>query len=556
MSDQPAKPKSVSYNAARGPCTVCAEPGLPCSRCRVDYYCGKAHQKADYHRHRKGCGVLEMRSSPELKRHLVATRDIPAGTVIMRELPLVCFPRPYLLPGQMLCVVCCRQLAGSISAWRQCGACGWPVCGVSCAQADVHRAECQAFQRSGFKVSKGDLRRVDADWMNALSTLRTCLAADTLPQLRDLQDHLNSDDALKSCPADQMGMLMAMTFGRNRVFDKTVAWLQQKAGITWIPADKLRRAVAANQINGFCDDTTGGGRAVGGLARGALYSGLCILEHSCASNTYMLLEVDETGQRLVMVSRDVKKGEHLSVDYQDCPFRSMSERRRDCCTRGFLCRCVLCEDPTELGLYLSSPCCKRCSKREKMTYIDGKCGGCGEETAVTMAEPNAEFRRLQAQDNPRRWERFVEQFLWPKGPLHPTHCMVLHAKMQVVEALERSQLGYQILLTTDDEAVRWESLCGDVLRALEVIRPGANAYTQSVLLATYHVKGLQMKKSLAGPRSRTHNMDMARDSVKIILQLEKMMIAGRAKEVLEELKSDWKDVFAMPKERFDAFIAG
>lgn len=554
MADQPATP--VSYNAARGPCAVCSKPGLPCARCRVDYYCCKAHQKEDFDRHRKGCGVLEVRNSPELKRHLVATRDIPAGTVIMRELPLVSYPRPFLLPGQMLCVVCCQQLAGTLASWKQCGACGWPVCGVKCAQADAHRAECQAFQRSGFKVSKGDLKLVDADWLNALSTLRTCLAADSLPQLKALQDHLNSDDALRNCPGDQIGLLMGMTFARERVFDKTVAWLQGKARISWIPAEKLRRAVATNQINGFCDDTTGGGVVVGGLARGSLYSGLCILEHSCVSNTYSLLEVDETGQRLVMVSRDVKKGEHLSVDYQDSPFRSLSERRRDSCTRGFLCRCTLCEDPTEMGLYLSSPCCMRCSKPGKMTYINDKCSDCGEQTSNTMTEPKAEFQRLQAQSaNPRRWERFVGQFLWPKGPLHLNHHMVLHAKMQVVEALERAQLGYQDLDTTDDEAVRWESLCGDVLRALEVVRPGANGYMQSVLLATYHVRGLQAFKSLSGPRSRTDELAMTRGTVKIVMKLEKMMIAGRAKEVLDELKADWKEIFALPKALFDQFMA-
>lgn len=75
---------------------------------------------------------------------------------------------------------------------------------------------------------------------------------------------------------------MGMTFGRDRVFDKTVAWLQQKARISWIPADKLRRAVAANQINGFADDTTGGGRVVGGLAVSTLATGSVSL--SCQSS--------------------------------------------------------------------------------------------------------------------------------------------------------------------------------------------------------------------------------------------------------------------------------
>ena len=42
-----------------------------------------------------------------------------------------------------------------------------------------------------------------------------------------------------------------------------------------------------------------------------------------------------------------------------------------------------------------------------------------------------------------RWKQFVEQFMWPRGPLHKTHYMVLSAKMQVVSVLARSQQGIE-----------------------------------------------------------------------------------------------------------------
>ena len=79
--------------APTGPCAVCGAEGRPCSRCRVDYYCGKEHQTQDWARHKAGCGALLLRSDRRVGRHLVAARDIPAATVLMRERPLVVFPR-------------------------------------------------------------------------------------------------------------------------------------------------------------------------------------------------------------------------------------------------------------------------------------------------------------------------------------------------------------------------------------------------------------------------------------------------------------------------------
>ena len=61
----------------------------PCSRCYVDFYCGEEHQQQDHARHRSGCRVVEIRTDERLGRHLVAKEDIPAGTVIMREFPLI-----------------------------------------------------------------------------------------------------------------------------------------------------------------------------------------------------------------------------------------------------------------------------------------------------------------------------------------------------------------------------------------------------------------------------------------------------------------------------------
>ena len=71
---------------------MCGEEGPSCARCRLDFYCGKEHQLLDWPRHKRGCGALELRLDQRLGRHLVAAKDIPAGTVLIRERPAFLLP--------------------------------------------------------------------------------------------------------------------------------------------------------------------------------------------------------------------------------------------------------------------------------------------------------------------------------------------------------------------------------------------------------------------------------------------------------------------------------
>lgn len=72
-------------------CRVCGLPGKPCSRCGVDAYCERDHQLEDWPRHRAGCGALELLDAG---RRLRAAKDVPKGTVLVREAPSVIFPVP------------------------------------------------------------------------------------------------------------------------------------------------------------------------------------------------------------------------------------------------------------------------------------------------------------------------------------------------------------------------------------------------------------------------------------------------------------------------------
>lgn len=73
-----------------GKCQVCeAEAQQQCTGCKSVYYCGKEHQKSDWKSHKVECRPVQVRDDQVLGRHLVATRDIAQGELVIRELPLI-----------------------------------------------------------------------------------------------------------------------------------------------------------------------------------------------------------------------------------------------------------------------------------------------------------------------------------------------------------------------------------------------------------------------------------------------------------------------------------
>lgn len=131
-----------------GVCPVCGKDAtLKCGNCRRVFYCDKSHQSRDWPRHRSMCCAWEIRHDPRLGRHLLATRDLTPGDVILSEAPLVWGPSIHT-PNQRLCVGCGGQ-CGEIDV--RCGNCRWPVCRPDCeglTDKKRHGPECVLLTRA------------------------------------------------------------------------------------------------------------------------------------------------------------------------------------------------------------------------------------------------------------------------------------------------------------------------------------------------------------------------------------------------------------------------
>lgn len=124
-----------------GVCPVCRERAtLKCGGCKQQFYCNKDHQREDWPRHRPACKVWEIHENPDLGRHLLASRDLSPGDLIVSESPLVWGPA--LHTDQRVCVGCGKQC---LSTSTRCNICLWPACMPDCpglTDKNRHGLEC------------------------------------------------------------------------------------------------------------------------------------------------------------------------------------------------------------------------------------------------------------------------------------------------------------------------------------------------------------------------------------------------------------------------------
>ncbi|XP_052128898.1 SET domain-containing protein SmydA-8-like [Frankliniella occidentalis] len=524
----------ITYGAEKGPCRVCGAEGRACARCLVDFYCGKLHQTQDWPRHKRGCGALEVREDARFGRYAVAAKDIPAGTVLMRELPLVTFPTSWHCPGSdnqpfSMCVSCGVELL-PLCGPEQCARCGWPVCGKPCSLSGEHRAECEAFQRAGFKLRSADASALGSR-LDALTALRVCLAAKAAvvgPIIRNLPGCLPDLKAnLEGAGPFAASVREGQDKFRARV-DRAVTWLYDVAKVRWLPREELAHGLSCALLHGLEGTSGEESHLVGGV-----FAGLSLAGHACYSNAWRYASRRGSTEMLLVASRDIPRGERVTTNFMRDPLNPKYRREFFALTWGFLCRCTLCEDPSQLGLNLDSwhcRCWEHTTCSELVAVLDGvrwRCAGCGCEGAISPSDGEAFlggildaalggvvkgnhfladgrvmlggtaldgaqgagysfmleelFQQLlsERESTIAQWEELIQDALPPNGPLHPTHHLVLRAKRQILcpdtDGVERDIVNLKLRIPkTMKDAQTLAKHGRDLLAAVEVLRPGIN----------------------------------------------------------------------------------
>lgn len=90
---------------------------------------------------------FQISSNQTLGRHIIATRNIKAGEIILRECPLVVGPK---IASHPVCLGCHKQLTldNSNKDFYKCTKCRWPVCNILCETSKFHFEECQLISQT------------------------------------------------------------------------------------------------------------------------------------------------------------------------------------------------------------------------------------------------------------------------------------------------------------------------------------------------------------------------------------------------------------------------
>ncbi|XP_052119555.1 uncharacterized protein LOC113214864 isoform X2 [Frankliniella occidentalis] len=568
-----------TYGPCRGPCAVCGQPGAVCARCRVAFYCGKDHQRMHWKLHKPVCGCLEVRTDERVGRHIVAIKDIPARTILMRELPLVVFPfnptQALLQPdtedlepiegGKVcLCVACCMKVDNPIP----CVHCGWPLCKRSCPHLDRHSTECAAFQMGKYKYH-GDITSVDTTDLDLLAAIRIWLAShkekERGPRLLKLQHEIPAPSAKKGT-VDAAMLKKASELFWKKVLSTAVRALLVMGSNEREANEGIKRALGSSLINSF-GSNHGLNNRKGEYSGAALYAGLSLLEHSCVPNARTAQADGDSDAVILVASRDIAAGEHVTISYHDNPLANLHERWVDNATRGFVCRCELCEDPTEKGTYFNAWCCTTCKRNDRKNLVTlvgafgWRCKVCkasGPNPDPAVQELQKSFRHLQVlmalDENPagegvqRLWQGYIDAALWPKGPLHPTHHLVVKA------AAELLTLGDNVCPprqpATLREAAYLVEHCRKLLDVIDVLRPPINTYRREVVMYLFNFNLEKLLLHRGQRQSNTRTLKSTIDKLKkelsdLLADIRHISISQRELETCERLQTQFGLVSGM-----------
>ncbi|KAG8322786.1 hypothetical protein J6590_015777 [Homalodisca vitripennis] len=318
-------------------CSICqGEASKRCGGCHMVSYCGKEHQKQDWIRHKLLCKPFKVSEDKILGRHLVATRDIKAGEVVLRESPLLQGPSQVTGP---VCLSCLQAISQHNS--EPCDKCGWPLCRKpSCRQSKQHLPECRwtvEKKKSPVKISHFVSPHPSYE---CITTLRMCYARDNNPtlweKLKSLQSHVEERRETQKYKEDTRSIAQFL-----RRFYK----LEDE-----FSDDEIMDIWGVIQVNGH-------EVPVSHPSHVAVYDLSSMLEHSCHPNCSK--SFTNTGSIVIRAVDRIPEGGHLSICYTDSLWGTGNRQYHLLDTKFFSCKCPRCVDPTELGTYFSALICEK-----------------------------------------------------------------------------------------------------------------------------------------------------------------------------------------------------
>lgn len=417
-------------------CEICQQPAnQTCGGCKLVYYCSRAHQKLGWREgHKFKCCAFKVQYSDTMGRHMVATRDIKQGEMILKEKPAVIGPR---ISCPVLCLACGKNLEpiqkGESLDFYKCSSCNWPVCGLDCEQNEVHKQECKAMcdrkYTCDIKYEKPD--KIEAAYC-VISPLRVLLMKYTQPlqfeNIMNLESHLE----------DRINTPLYLTLKVN-----LVTFIIHVLGMPF-DEETILKVASIFDTNSFEVRTHDGTKRLR-----AIYLTASMMNHSCRPNTRHVF-LGEDHYMAVVATVPIAKGELITATYTQSLWGTLDRRKHLKTSKCFDCYCDRCKDGTEFGTYIGSIYCSVCNGPfNTSTSLKGamlistnpldegaawKCQKCDHFILSrqmvwgnnALSQDLRKLKKTEAQG----FEDFIERY---SQTLHPSNHLIVQAKLALIQ---------------------------------------------------------------------------------------------------------------------------
>ncbi|PSN56125.1 hypothetical protein C0J52_10642, partial [Blattella germanica] len=371
-----------------------------------------------------------------LGRHLIATRDLKVGEVILHELPLVSGP-PQITPP--VCLGCYNLLKEQTAI--PCPDCGWPMCSMECARNPAHRPECDITKyRKGSQIAVRNFEQPHPLYQ-CITTLRCLNFRNSNPVVWDKLNALQShcEERRKTPQYEQERVTVAQFI---RKFFKMEEFTEEE----------IMHICGVIQVNGHEVPLTEPTYV-------AVYEEASFLEHNCRPNCTK--SFTEEGGLKIRIMEPVLKGQHLSISYTDVLWGTANRRHHLNETKFFWCKCARCADPTELDTYFSGVrCldkwrCLRCSVSEPAYRV------------LTILQRIGSDLSSMKKGDIHHCERFLAKY---SPELHPNHYYLTDVKIALVQLFgQESASG--MMGVSDVNLKQKVSMCRQMLNLVNMLVP-------------------------------------------------------------------------------------
>eukprot|EP00088_Acartia_fossae_P039108 TRINITY_DN4068_c1_g1_i1.p1 TRINITY_DN4068_c1_g1~~TRINITY_DN4068_c1_g1_i1.p1 ORF type:complete len:520 (+),score=62.08 TRINITY_DN4068_c1_g1_i1:37-1596(+) len=441
--------------------------------------------------------------SEDVGRHVILTKDVDQGEIILQDKPLVTGPARHSDP---VCISCYRPIDLNPKSqasedpeapvpYYACPRCKWPMCSEECANSPRHKPECFYLFSSGCRINASDTDSL----YDVIMILRCLYLKDHQPEdwkaLCNLQttDPASMDDELIDRGEKVANLIcgtfkLAESFTREVVFEMCGRLEQNSFEIPWSSA---------------------------GVAVQGVYGVGCMLEHSCIPSAHKSFNTDLTLNIRAAYSLD--EGDVVSLCYTDSLWNTAQRREHLVYSKDFLCTCERCQDNTENGSYMSGLKCLKCPEG---CYLPDNPLDCASSWACEKCEAKAPqgYSDMAEAKVAGAVEKLEESGLTVPAcrkflstysrVLHPNHAHMLDVKYSLLNILGHSP-DFMMDDLTDADLKEKEELALCFLNVASKVLPGISRLKGTALYELY----LTVRQRAIRALSQLNQVDHSKESI-------------------------------------------